>query len=71
MATRSYRSARARKREVRYLKKIPKGNWSTVLEASEITGRSRTAIYMQFFRGDCDGFRLEDGPLYVSVDEIR
>jgi hypothetical protein len=26
---------------------------------------------MQFFRGDCDGFRLEDGPLYVSVDEIR
>jgi hypothetical protein len=71
MATRSYRSARTRKREVRYEKEVPKGNWATVMLASEITGRSRTSIYMQFFRGDCDGFRLKDGPLYVSVDEIR
>lgn len=72
MAIRTYRSARSRKLKVEYKKEVPEGgDWATILEASKKTGRSRTSIYMQLFRGDCDGFRLINGPLYVRVDEIR
>jgi hypothetical protein len=68
---RSYRSARI-KREVRYEEQIPEeGNWATVKEASEITGRSRTHIYMMIFQGKYNGFRLVDGPLYVEVDSVK
>jgi hypothetical protein len=50
---------------------LPTGNWTTVKQAMLATGYSKTTIMMRFYKSQCDGCIVGDGPLLVNLDQIK
>jgi len=66
-----YWSKRRKPEVVESEKQLPEGVWVKVPEAAKITRYSRQTIYMRFYTGQCDGYKISEGPLLVNLNQIK
>ena len=73
MVSYSYRywSKRRKPVIVENLADLPVGNWVLVKAAAEAKGYNKTTIMMRFYKNQCDGCKVGDGPLLVNLDQIK
>jgi hypothetical protein len=73
VASHSYRywSRRRKPKIVDSLADLPSGNWATVAQAILAKDYSRTTIMIRFYKSQCDGYKVGDGPLLVNLDQIK
>ncbi len=73
MASSSYRYWRTRRKaEILSSKQaLPSGNWVLVSKAAKLKGYSKMTIMMRFYKSQCDGYKIGDGPLLVNLDQIK
>ena len=73
MGSYSYRWWRQRRKPVivESLADLPEGNWMLVKAAAEAKGYAITTIMMRFYKSQCDGCKVGDGPLLVNLDQIK
>ena len=73
MVSDSYRYWRMKRKPeiVNNLTDLPSGTWATVAQAMLAKDYSRTTIMIRFYKGQCDGYKVGDGPLLVNLDQIK
>jgi hypothetical protein len=77
MGRSTYRDLRSRSRAsselliVESSEQLPEGTWVTIREAAKEKGYHPTTIRLKYFKGQCSGARVRNGPLLVRLEEVK